>query len=47
MSCVRADDEYTPSQRRIIDTRLDKAEAEVNKGRVSPAFETAAEFGAA
>jgi hypothetical protein len=42
-----ADDEYTPTQRRLIDARLDKAEAEIKKGRVSPAFATAAEFGAA
>jgi AbrB family looped-hinge helix DNA binding protein len=42
-----ADDEYTPAQRRIIDSRLAKAMAEVKKGRVSPAFETIAEFEAA
>jgi AbrB family looped-hinge helix DNA binding protein len=42
-----ADDEYTPAQRRVIDARLDKAEAEIKKGRVSAAFETAAQFGAA
>ena len=42
-----ADDEYTPAQRRIIDARLDRAMAEVRKGHVSPAFETAAEFAAA
>jgi bifunctional DNA-binding transcriptional regulator/antitoxin component of YhaV-PrlF toxin-antitoxin module len=42
-----ADDEYTPEQRRIIDARLDKAEAEIKKGRVSPAFDTIEEFTAA
>jgi hypothetical protein len=42
-----ADDEYTPAQRKIIDARLDRAMEEVRKGRVSPAFETAAEFAAA
>src|ERR1039457_4678834 len=29
-----ADDEYTPEQRRIIDARLDKADAEIKKGHV-------------
>lgn len=42
-----ADDEYTPEQRRMIDTRLDKAEAEIKKGHVSPAFTTIEEFTAA
>ena len=41
-----ADDEYTPSQRRAIDARLNKAMAEVKKGHVSPAFDTIAEFAA-
>jgi AbrB family looped-hinge helix DNA binding protein len=42
-----ADDEYTPRQRRIIDARLAKAVAEVRKGNVSPAYNTAEEFMAA
>lgn len=39
-----ADDEYTPAQRRIIDARLDKADADIRAGRVSRTFETAEEF---
>src|SRR5450755_4266474 len=39
-----ADDEYTPEQRRIIDARLDKADAEIKKGHVSPAFDNIEEF---
>jgi bifunctional DNA-binding transcriptional regulator/antitoxin component of YhaV-PrlF toxin-antitoxin module len=35
-----ADDDYTPSQRRVIDARLAKAEADVKKGRVYGPFET-------
>jgi AbrB family looped-hinge helix DNA binding protein len=42
-----ADDEYTPEQRRIIDARLDKADAEIKKGHVSPAFDNIEEFTAA
>ena len=41
-----ADDEYTAVQSRAIETRLNKAMAEVKKGHVSPAFETIAEFAA-
>jgi bifunctional DNA-binding transcriptional regulator/antitoxin component of YhaV-PrlF toxin-antitoxin module len=37
-------DEYTPDQRRIIDARLDEAEAEIKQGHVSPAFDTIEEF---
>src|SRR5437773_7304476 len=33
-----ADDEYTPAQRRIIDARLAKADADIKAGRVSNAF---------
>jgi AbrB family looped-hinge helix DNA binding protein len=33
-----ADDEYTPAQRRIIDARLAKADADIQAGRVSEAF---------
>ncbi len=42
-----ADDEYTPEQRRVIDARLDKADAEIKKGNVSPAFDNIEEFTAA
>ena len=35
-----ADDEYTPKQRRIIDARLAKADADIKAGRVSPVFTT-------
>jgi len=35
-----ADDEYTPEQRRIIDARLDRADADIKAGRVSKAFES-------
>jgi len=35
-----ADDEYTPAQRRIIDTRLAKADVDIKAGRVSRAFGT-------
>ena len=35
-----ADDEYTPAQRRVIDTRLAKAEADIKAGRLSPVFAT-------
>ena len=30
-----ADDEYTPEQRRVIDARLAKADADIKAGRVS------------
>src|ERR1700694_5521551 len=39
-----ADDEYTPSQRRVIDARLAKADADIKAGRVSRTFDTAEEF---
>jgi AbrB family looped-hinge helix DNA binding protein len=39
-----ADDEYTPEQRRRLDARLDKAEADIKAGRVSGPFETHEEF---
>ena len=39
-----ADDEYTPAQRRIIDTSLAKGLADIKAGRVSQAFETHEEF---
>jgi bifunctional DNA-binding transcriptional regulator/antitoxin component of YhaV-PrlF toxin-antitoxin module len=40
----RADDEYTPEQRRIIDARLAKADADIKAGRVSKAFRDHGEF---
>jgi bifunctional DNA-binding transcriptional regulator/antitoxin component of YhaV-PrlF toxin-antitoxin module len=39
-----ADDEYTVEQRRVIDARLAKAEADIKAGRVSKAFSDHAEF---
>jgi len=39
-----ADDEYTPAQRKIIDTQLAKGLADIKAGRVSRAFETHADF---
>jgi AbrB family looped-hinge helix DNA binding protein len=39
-----ADDEYTPAQRRVIDARLAKADADIKSGRVSRVFDTHAEF---
>jgi AbrB family looped-hinge helix DNA binding protein len=36
-----ADDEYTPAQRRIIDTRLDESEEDLKKGRTLGPFNTA------
>ena len=36
--------EYTPSQRRVIDARLAKAEADIKAGRVSKAFSNHSEF---
>lgn len=39
-----ADDEYTPAQRRVIDTRLDKADADIKAGRTSGPFNTAEEM---
>jgi len=42
-----ADGEYTPAQRRTIDARLAKADADVKAGRVSKAFSDHGEFIAA
>ena len=42
-----ADDEYTPAQRRIIDARIAKADADIRAGRVSKAFSGHGEFIAA
>jgi AbrB family looped-hinge helix DNA binding protein len=42
-----ADGEYTPAQRRIIDARLAKADADIKAGRVSKAFSDHGEFVAA
>jgi len=39
-----ADDEYTPAQRKIIDARLAKADADIKAGRVSKTFSDANEF---
>jgi AbrB family looped-hinge helix DNA binding protein len=41
-----ADHEYTPAQRRTIDAQLAESLEDVRKGRVSPAFETIADFAA-
>ena len=38
------DREYTPAQRRVIDARLAKAEADIKAGRVSKAFSNHGEF---
>jgi AbrB family looped-hinge helix DNA binding protein len=38
------DREYTPAQRRVIDARLTKAEADIKAGRVSKAFSNHSEF---
>ena len=42
-----ANDEYTPTQRRVVDARLAKADADIQGGRVSKAFSDHAEFIAA
>ena len=42
-----ADGEYTPAQRRTIDARLAKADADIQAGRVSKAFSDHGEFIAA
>src|SRR5271168_2955052 len=42
-----ADDEYTPAERRIIDARLAKADADIRAGRVSKTFSDHGEFIAA
>ena len=39
-----ANDEYTPEQRRIIDSRLEKAEEDIKAGRVYGPFDTIAEL---
>ena len=39
-----ADGEYTPAQRRVIDARLAKADADIKAGRVSRAYEIHEEF---
>jgi bifunctional DNA-binding transcriptional regulator/antitoxin component of YhaV-PrlF toxin-antitoxin module len=39
-----ADDEYTPEQRKIIDARLAKADADIKAGRMSKAYSDHAEF---
>jgi AbrB family looped-hinge helix DNA binding protein len=39
-----ADDEYNPAQRRIIDARLAKADADIRAGRMSKAYSAPAEF---
>jgi AbrB family looped-hinge helix DNA binding protein len=36
-----ADDEYTPSQRRLIDARLAKSEKDIKQGRTYGPFDTA------
>jgi len=41
-----ADDEYTPRQRRIIDTRLRKAGLDIKAGRVYGPFKTSEELAA-
>jgi|HubBroStandDraft_5_1064220.scaffolds.fasta_scaffold519111_2 hypothetical protein len=38
------DDEYTPRQRRVIDARLAKADADIKAGRVSNTFSDHDEF---
>jgi AbrB family looped-hinge helix DNA binding protein len=42
-----ADGEYTPAQRRIIDARLAKADADMKAGRMSKVFSDHGEFIAA
>jgi AbrB family looped-hinge helix DNA binding protein len=37
-----ADEEYTPAQRRVIDARLDKADADIEAGRLHGPFSSAA-----
>lgn len=39
-----AADEYTPAQRRIVDARLAKADADITAGLVSKAFSSHEEF---
>ena len=40
----KADDEYTPAQRKIIDAQLAEAWDDVRKGRVSPKFDSVDEM---
>src|ERR1019366_8807353 len=40
----KADDEYTPEQRRIIDAQLAEGLEDIRKGRVSPIFNTVDEM---
>jgi bifunctional DNA-binding transcriptional regulator/antitoxin component of YhaV-PrlF toxin-antitoxin module len=42
----RADDEYTPEQRRSIDARLARADEDIKHGRVYGPFNTAEEMAA-
>ena len=39
-----ADDEYTPTQRRVIDARLAKADEDIKHGRVQGPFDSHKEF---
>ena len=39
-----ADDEYTPAQRKIIDARLAKSDADIKEGRTYGPFDTAEEM---
>jgi AbrB family looped-hinge helix DNA binding protein len=41
---IVVDREYTPAQRRVIDARLAKAEADIKGGRVSEPFSNHSEF---
>ena len=41
-----ADDEYTPSQRRIVDGRLAKSDEDIKHGRIHGPFNTAEEMAA-
>jgi len=43
---LNADDEYTPAQRKIIDARLGKADADIKHGRTYGPFNTAEEMAA-
>lgn len=42
-----ADEGYTPAQRRIVDARLARADADIGSGRVSKSFSDHGEFIAA
>ena len=39
-----ADDEYTPEQRRTVDSQLAEGLSDIRKGRVSPKFDTVDEM---